>query len=346
MYSGGDSAENPVPDYTLYYKLNDEWKEAAVITGNTQDLCESVFQKNIKATAIRFVCNTANVKIRIREIQVIGGKARASAPTVTVPSLVNGNINVFDSTAVLTAAIDADGSTIREIGAELNGKPAEIITEAADEEYTLKISGVVSGENTVVLLAENADGTVGYSESFTITYYNPDLFMTTFAAVKTESELGQFVQDNIVMLGLETDDYTNQGKYGRIYSGVLKSKDTIKTIADFLAVFTENKKLEQIRNAGSENFIEALQTAFPEIDVSMVEMASDNIKNSFTAMVTTAEFYTAAELADCVKQCYALSKIKYTPWNGLMSVLEQYHTALALADYQDYAALTPAQNPM
>lgn len=342
VYSGG-SAEKPVPGYTLYYKLKGEWIEAAVITGNTQDLCETVFPQNIKATAVRFVCNIPQLRMRVREIQVVGRKARAGVPVVTVPSLVNGNINVFESAAVLTAAIDADGSKIREIGAELNGEPTEIITEAANGEYTLEISGLVSGANTVVLLAENLDGTVGYSEPFTLTYYNPDLFMETFTTVKTEQELGQFILDNMVMLGLENDDYTNQEKYGRIYSGVLKVKNKIKTIADFLSVFEENKKLEQIRTADGEHFIEQLHTVFPEIDVSMVEAASDNIQKSFAAMVTAAEFHTVEELANCVKACYALSKIKYTPWNGLAPVLEQYHTYLELADYQEYAALKPEQ---
>ncbi|MCI9626285.1 MAG: hypothetical protein HFI90_05825 [Clostridia bacterium] len=339
----GRSDSGPVPDFTFYYRVNGEWIEALKVTGNTQEDRKCNFDEIVKTDGIRFVCNTDGIKFCVREIRVAGALAKAEAPVITAPDLKDGTMNVFEETVTLTANVNANGSTIREIGAEVNGKPVEVETEGSGSEYKVTVKGLVSGNNTVFLLAENADGTLGYSDELTLVYYSSEDFMTAFAAVNTQQQLGQFIMDNKSLLELEEDDYTNQEKYGRIYSGVLKAKNEIKTIADFLAVFTENKKLEEIRTAGNENFIEVLQTAFSEIDVSMLETASSNIKTSFAAMVKAAEFHNAAELAKCVETSYALSKIKYTPWNGLTSVLEQYHTCLELTDYQDYAALTPAQ---
>lgn len=326
------SSTDILTDFTLSYYDGSEWLEAVKVedAGNTYTYN---FDTAVPATKVKLVSNQTS-GFRVREIEVVGKLYRK--PTVTV----NSPQNVYEDKVELKVSAVDMGAGLADVEVLLGGQTAEAEIVQNGSEYTVTVTGLSGGENTLLVRVYDKNGKYGESEQITVTYYSSADFVTLLGQCTTAAEVGALVQNNTELLGLDEDDYTDLDTYGDIYAKILADKENIKTAADFIAVFQTETAIKMLNSASAKEIIEIIRTSLTEVSLEEYDGLSDEVQEAVSEQIAAAQITDVKQLEELLGVQIALQSIKYTAWTNLETALEKYNERLGLDDYTAYANLS------
>lgn len=329
------SSTDILTDFTLFYYDGSEWIEAETVTG-AGNVHTFSFDVAVPATKVKLLSNMTKA-FRVRELEVQGKLYRIPEVTVVSPE------NVYkDTVEIKVSAVDM-GAGIADTEVLLNGQAVDAEIVKNGSEYTVTVTGLSAGENSIVVRAYDQNGRYGESEKVTVNYYSSDDFITQLAECTTAAELGALVQESRELLNLGEGDYTDLDTYGDIYAKILADKDSIKTAEDFIKMFKAEYAIIELNSAAAKDIIDIIRASLTSVSLDEYDELSDEVQEDVSVQLAAAEITDAQQLQELLGVQIALQSIKNTAWTNIETVLEKYNDRLDLDDYTTYTGLSSAK---